>query len=285
MIRLGEYNKLTVVRKSDLGYMLTDGKDEILMHFKQTTRELNDNEEVSVFVYADKEKRLTGSMIEPYVTINTAGFVKVVNVIPGVGVFVDINTPKDILISKDYLPFKEEGWPQLDDLLFIRLKSKQDIVVGKPLNRFEIKELKSEARYADYEVVSGYVCRIAEKGIGIITNDKVYVFVPYTQLRGSYRMGQTVDVTITKSIDGECYGTLNAHKEELMDTDKETILEYLNKHHGIMKLTAKSSAEDIAKLFNMSRKAFKRALGNLYKERLVEFDEEKTYLVSFKKSV
>lgn len=285
MIRLGEYNKLTVVRKSDLGYMLTDGKDEILMHFKQSTKELNENEEVSVFVYADKEKRLTGSMIEPYVTINTAGFVKVVNVIPGVGVFVDINTPKDVLISKDYLPFKEEAWPQVDDYLFIRLKAKQDIVVGKPLNRFEIKELKSEARYADYEIVAGYVCRIAEKGIGIITNEKVYVFVPYNQLRGNYRMGQQVNVTITKSIDGECYGTLNAHKEELIDTDKETILQYLNKHHGIMKLTAKSSSEDIAKLFNMSRKAFKRALGNLYKERIVEFDDEKTYLVSFKKSI
>lgn len=278
MIQLGEYNTLRVVRKSDLGYMLSDGKNEILMHFKQASEELKDNEEVSVFVYSDKEKRLTASMLKPYATISMPGLVEVVDVLAGVGVFVNINAPKDILISKDYLPFKEEQWPVVSDLLFIRLKTKGDILTAKPLNRFEIKELKSEVQYADYEHVDGYVCRIAEKGIGIITIHNVYVFVPNHQYRGNIRLGQMVNVCITKSIDGECYGTLNAHKEELMDTDKDLILNYLKEHNGIMKLTAKSSAEEIDKVFSMSRKAFKRAYGNLYKERIIDFDEEKTYL-------
>ncbi len=279
MIKIGEFNKLTVVRKSDLGYMLTDGEDEILMHFKQSLRELKDGEEVDVFVYSDKAKRPTGTMVEPTATIAKAGYGKVVLVVSGVGVFVNINTPKDVLISKDYLPYDETLWPMVDDKVLVRLKIKKDILVAKPLNRFEIIEEKSNVRYAELEKVDGIVCHIALKGIGIVTKDLCYVFVPNNQLRGKYRMGENVNVTITKALENDFYGTLNAVKEELVDTDINTILEYLDTHHGIMKLTAKSSAEDIAKVFNMSRKAFKRAYGSLYKDRVIDFDEEKTFKV------
>ena len=63
-----------------------------------------------------------------------------------------------------------------------------------------------------------------------------------------------------------------------MDIDRETILKYLDEHNGILRLTAKSSSEEIARIFpNMSRKAFKRAYGGIYKDRLIEFDEEKTW--------
>lgn len=283
MINLGKYNKLKVVRKSDLGYMLSDGTSDILMHFRQASGELEIGKEVTVFVYADKEKRPCATMETVHASIVEPGFVKVIEVLPKIGVFVDNNTTKDILISKDYLPYSEENWPQIDDTLFIRLKEKKDILIGKPLNRFDIIELHSEFNYADYQSVLGYVCRVNEKGIGIVTVDKVYVFVPMSQMRGIYRMGQEVNVTITKVVNGECYGTLNAHKEVLIDTDRELILKYLENHHGVMKLTAKSSSEEIEKTLKMSRKAFKRALGSLYKERLVEIDEEKTYLAAWKK--
>ena len=132
--------------------------------------------------------------------------------------------------------------------------------------------------YAEKEQVTAYVLRIADKGLGLITKDLVYVFVPISQFRGKYRLGQEVKVTITKMLDREAYGSLNEHKEVLMDTDKETLLKYLESHNGVMPLTAKSSSDAVEKLFQMSRKAFKRAYGSLYKEHLIDFDEEKTYL-------
>lgn len=279
MIKLGEYNHLKVLRTSDLGYMLTDGKAEILMHFKQATEELEIGKEVKVFIYADKEKRLTATMAEPFATLEQAGFVEVVEVLKGIGVFANINTPKDILISKDYLPFDEEQWPSVGDKMFVRLKLKGDILVGKPLNRFEIKELKAGKQYADYEYTEGYVCRIAEKGAGVITKDKMYTFIPQHQYRGKLHIGQCVNVCITKTLDGECYGTLNAHKEELIDVDMEMILKYLKEHNGKMNLTAKSSASEIEQVFHISRKAFKRAYGGLYKEHCIDFDENHTFLV------
>ena len=283
MINLGKYNKLKVVRKSDLGYMLSDGTSDILMHFRQATAELEIGKEVTVFVYADKEKRPCATMETVCASIVDPGFVKVVEVLPKIGVFIDNKTTKDVLVSKDYLPYNEANWPQVDDTLFIRLKEKKDILVGKPLNRFDIIELHSEFNYADYQSVLGYVCRVNEKGLGIVTVDKVYVFIPLSQFRGEYRMGQEVNVTITKVVNGECYGTLNAHKEVLIDTDQELILIYLESHHGIMKLSAKSSSEEIESTLKMSRKAFKRALGSLYKERIVDTDDEKTVLTKWNK--
>ena len=278
MIELGHKNRLTVLRKSDLGYMLSDGTDEVLLHFKQSTRELNIGEVVDVFCYSDKEKRKTATMIEPKVTLEDANFAEVVDILKGIGVFVNVGTPKDVLVSKDYLPYDEEQWPKAGDYLCIRLKKKNDSLVGKPFTRFEIKELyPKDIKYALYEHVNGYVARINEKGVGIVTLHKIYVFVPLNQLRGILRLGMRVEVTITKELDSEYYGTLNAHKEELIDTDRDEILKYLNEHHGLMKLTAKSSSEDIAKIFpNMSRKAFKRAYGGLYKDHLIEFDDSKT---------
>ena len=279
MIEIGKVNNLKVIRKSDLGYMLSCGDEEVLMHYKQASKELNINEDVLVYIYTDKENRKTATMQQAVLEMGKHNFAKVVQVIPGVGVFVSNNTPKDLFVSKDYLPFDFDLWPVVDDVIFVELKLKKNALVAKPVNRFDVIALNSNARYAELEKKDAYVLRISEKGIGLITNDLVYVFVPKHQLRKKYRLGEMVNVTITKMVDKEAYGTLNEHKEILMDTDKEIILEYLNKHHGVMRLTAKSSAEEVEKVFGISRKAFKRAYGALYKEELINFDDEKTYLL------
>ncbi len=270
---------MIVVRKSDLGYMLSDGNEEVLLHFSQSEKEHNINDKVNVFIYADKKERPTATEIKPTATINDAGFARVCDVIPNVGVFVNINTPKDVLVSKDNLPYDQELWPQVDDLLFIRLKIKKETLIGKPLNRFDIISLHKAVNYEEQEHVDAHVCKITESGISLITNDMMYVFVPETQLRGKYRLGQEVNVVITKALEEEYYGTLNQHKELLMDTDKEIILEYMRNHNNSMKLTAKSSSEEVFKVLKMSRKAFKRAYGGLYKEQIIDFDDYKTFIV------
>ncbi len=278
MINIGKMNQLKVIRKSDLGYMLSDGVEEVLLHYKEAQRELEINQIVDVYIYTDKANRKTATQSEANLTMDQPAFVKVVNRIDGVGVFVDNHTPKDLLISKDNLPYNKEQWPIVDDLVFCQLKLKKNALIAKPVNRYDVLELEQSIAYADDEVVEAYVLRIAEKGMGLITKDYVYVFVPNAQFRGTYRLGEKVNVTITKMLIKEAYGSLNEHKEVLMDEDKTTILEYLKSHQGVLPLTAKSSSEDVEKIFQMSRKAFKRAYGALYKEHLIDFDEQNTYL-------
>lgn len=279
MINLAEFCNLTVLRKTDLGYMLTDGKEEVLLHFKQSLKEHEISENVRVFIYSDKSFRKTATEIEPLIGLDKPGFVKVVDKISGVGVFVNINTPKDVLISKDYLPYNEAFWPIKDDTILAHLKVRKDSINAKPLSRFDIIGMHNDVMYAEKEKVNGYVCKIADGGIGIVTKDYMYVFVPQTQLRGNYRLGEEVIVTITKILDEEYYGMLNEQKENMIDSDKELILAYLNKHNGRMKITAKTEASIVERELKISRKAFKRAYGGLYKDRVIDFDENETFLV------
>ncbi|MBR6072008.1 MAG: hypothetical protein IKP77_04155 [Acholeplasmatales bacterium] len=279
MINLAEFIDLNVIRKSDLGYMLTDGKEEVLLHFKQSLSEHEVGDKVKVFIYNDKSFRKTATEIEPTITLTKPDFVKVVGVAKGAGVFVNINTPKDVLISKDFLPYNEDFWPQIDDVLLAHLKIRKDAITAKPLSRFDIIGMHKDVIYAEGEKVKGYVCRLLEKGIGIVTADYMYVYVPETQLRGNYRLGEEVLVTITKVLDEEYYGMLNGQKEEMIDPDKELILNYIKKHNGRIKLTAKTDSNIIERELKISRKAFKRAYGGLYKDRIIDFDEEGTFLV------
>ncbi len=279
MINLGEFVELSVIRKSDLGYMLTDGKEEVLLHFKQSLSEHEISDKVRVFIYSDKQSRKTATEIEPFIGIEKPDFVKVVGSRAGTGVFVNINTPKDVLISKDYLPYNEAFWPVEGDTILAHLKVRKDNICAKPLSRFDIIGMHKDVRYGEGEHVDGYICKIADGGVGIVTVDYMYVFVPQTQLRGNYRLGEACNVTITKLLDEEYYGMLNSQKEDMIDGDKEIILAYINKHNGRIKLTAKTEASIIERELKMSRKAFKRAYGGLYKDRVIDFDDDGTFLV------
>lgn len=280
MINLGGYYELTVIRLSDLGYMLKDNDSEVLLHFNQSLSEHKINDKVKVFIYADKAKRLTATEYSPFIDLEKEGFVDVVDVLENTGVLVNINTPKDVLLTKDYLPYDNNLWPKKDDKILAKLKIKSNSFLAKPLSRYDIRELNKNVNYAENEKIKAYVIRIGESGLSLVSSDLMYIFVPHHQYRGVVRMGEEVLVTITKKTkDNEYYGKLNANKEDLIDNDKELILNYIKDHHGKMKITEKSDPKIIDREFGLSKKAFKRAYGGLYKDRLIDFNDEETYLV------
>ena len=278
-MQAGRIQTLKVTRKTDLGYMLTDGKDEVLLHFKEASQNLEVNQEVVAFLYFDKKGRLTATTNEVSVTLDTPGFAEVVEIISNLGVFVSINTPKDVLISKDYLPYKHEAWPNVGDKILICLKQKRDSLVAKPLNKYEIDELDSETKYEIGQTVSAIAYRFGEEGINLVTLDKVNVFVHKSMIRDKYHLGQLVDVKIVHKGKQGYNGSLTGNKENMIDPDKELIIRYLKANGGKLRLDAKSSSEEIEGLLHISRKAFKRALGGLYKDRLVEFENGFTILL------
>lgn len=279
MIKAGEMNELSILRKSDLGYMLTDGKEEILLHFKESDKELNIGDKVEVFIYFDSKNRMTATTHSPYATVLNPGFAKVVEVVSNLGVFVNINTPKDVLIPLDYLPYDKQMWPDIDDMILINLKIKKDSFIAKPLNRYDILDLPKTKSYEKDDVVDGYVIRPGVEGVGIVTKDMQYIFVHKTHLRRVYRLGEFVSPKIIMVKKNEYNGSLTQNKELMIGTDEEIILNYLRAHDGVMSLTAKSSSEEVEQALKLSRKAFKRALGSLYKEHKVDCLLDKTILL------
>ncbi len=281
MIQAGNNYKLKVVRKSDLGYMLTDLEgSEVLLHFREAGKEFKDGDEVNVFIYYDKQHRLCATTNKPFVTLKKPGFVNVEEIISGTGVFVSNNTTKDLLVSLDYLPYDFKLWPEVDEKLLVSLKEKKNTLFAKPLNRYEILELANDdVKYSLNEVVNAYVYRILKDGISLVTDDFKDIYVHKTQYRGVYHMGQSVHVKIihVKS-NNEYNGSLIEQKENQIDPDKELLLNYLKGHNGVFKLDAKSSSEEVEAILPLSRKAFKRALGGLYKDGLIYFEDGKTIL-------
>lgn len=277
MIEAGKFYKFKVTRKTDLGFMLNDGEIEVLMHYRQSSREYEIGEMLSAFIYYDKKGRLCATDKNILLTTTRPGMASVCEV-HDEGIFLDINTSKDVFLSKDYLPYKRELWPQVGDHVYAILKLKKDSLVAKPINKELCLKFK-EGTVIEGESLDGVVSVINNGGYGIVTANLNYVFVPTIMTRKSYHLGEKVFVKITKVTVNDIYGSLIQQKEKQMTSDKDLILAYLKTHNNYMPFTAKSSSEVIEMEFKMSRKAFKRAYGELYKERVIDFDEKGTKLL------
>lgn len=299
---LGDINDFVVARKTDIGYILIEPKDydknknyddlyfgkdninhikEYFLHNNETNhKELNIGDKVKAFLYLDKQKRLAATLSTPLITINKGGLCEVVG-INEAGCYVNIGISKDILYSSDEynidtMPLLKEGFKTKlpcklrvrGNNLFIKVLSKNDMIKyndGTTLNKGE-------------EVIS-YVYRITGEGINCVDEHFNVIFIHKSNIRKSYHLGEEVKCLIIGVTNEDYYGSTILSKESFNQDDATVILNYLKDHHGVMNYSSKTDPDIILRVFNMSKSSFKKALGNLYKERLVILEEERTILV------
>lgn len=274
---IGGTNTLTVNRKTDIGYMLDSSIGEIFLHFNESNHEnLKPGSKVEAFLYFDQKGRLAATLKKPYITILSPGFLKVVSVIDELGVFLDLGISKDILLSADDLPRSFDLWPEIGDMLYVTIKVKGKLV-AKIASKEEIK-LKPTTSLSLKDEIEAYILKIGKEGINLLSQEGHQIFVHRSMYKEQVRVGQKVNVKITYISDKGYTGSLIAQKEEAIYDDANKILSHLIRY-GDLNLDANSSPEEIKEIFNMSKKAFKRAIGNLYKERKVLFKDGKTLLV------
>jgi uncharacterized protein len=276
-LNIGEVNVLTVNRKTDIGYMLDSTDGEVFLHFNESDfRELAPGDKVDAFLYFDQKGRLAATLKMPLITAKRPGFLKVTDVLPNLGVFLDMGISKELLLSKDDLPTDIELWPTTGDMIYSSLKVKGKLV-SKIAPKNEIL-LVPENDLKLKETVEAYVYKMGREGLNLLTLEGHQIFVHHTQFKGDYRLGQLVKVKINYISDKGYSGSLAAQKEKAMHEDAQVILTYLARK-DVLPLTAQSSAEEILTYFKMSRKAFKRALGTLYKDKKITFINDETHLV------
>lgn len=278
MIKIGEVNTLKVKRKTDIGYMLTDGTEDVFLHFNESNHEnLVDNQSVKAFLYYDAKARLAATLSTPIITVSHADFVNVKEVNHELGVFVSNNISKDMLVSKDYLPYDFNLWPEKGDTLYCILKLKNRLV-AKPLNKVEIT-LKPETKLELHQHIDAYVIHAGKEGLNMMSKEGHLIFVHHTQMRKTYRMGEMANVRIARIHEDGYSGSLIEVKEKMMDQDAQMLYEYLIANGGKMPFTSDSDKDAIYETFKLSKKAFKRALGRLYSERKVIFEDDQTIIV------
>ena len=278
---IGQTVTLTVARKAEFGYFLTDGNEDVLLHINEADREYELDDTVEVFLYVDSEGRTSASTTIPEIAIGKYAWLKVVDSNPKVGVFLDIGLKKDLLLGIDDLPVHKSVWPKEGDLVYVTLRVNNNYLLYARLASDPIIEsISVKATRADFNKnIQGHIYRTAKVGSWIYTIEGFKGFIHESQRQKEPRLGQKVEGRI---IDVKEDGTVNvsllARKQESQDLDSERILEYLNSRNGAMPFNDKSMPEEIQERFQLSKGAFKRALGKLMKEGTVYQEGSWTYL-------
>lgn len=279
-MNLGKLSKYTVVRETKLGYtLLQDNVEYFLHHNEANGRQLQNGQEVYAFLYMDKKNRPALTLHKPLMEIGEIKFLKVVGVKNDLGVFANIGISKDILLSKDDLPENFHLWPKIDDEILCTLKNKNSKLILKPVTKNDIiKYKKKESILEVGNIVTGICYRISPEGINFVTPDLDIIFVFKNNYRKEYHLGEVEEIKIIDKHEFDYSGTIIKTKEFQIQDDREIIIDYLNKNYGVMLITDKSSPELINYHFHMSKSAFKKVIGNLYKDGLIDILDDKIVL-------
>lgn len=281
MNEIGTIQAMTVDRKIDTGYVVKKNTTEALLHHNETTGEIDVDQTIDVFLYQDKKGNVTATMILPTVVMDRYDFAKVVNVIPDLGVFVDIGTTKEFLVSKDDLPLFENVWPKEGDLLFVTLgKDRKGRLLAIPATEGIIwREIERAPESLLNKTISGRVYHTSREGSAIITDEFFRGFIHHSERKTEPRLGELVQGRVIEvKYDGTLNVSLRPLKQYGMVDDANMILEHLEAHGGVIPFDDKSDPDDIRGTFKISKAAFKRALGRLMKEGKIEQRDGNTYL-------
>lgn len=280
--RQGDVVTLKVVRANENGVFLDAGtgntSDDILLHKQQQTAEVVVGQEVKVYLYLDPSKRLTASMRLPKMKEGQLARVKVISVTRDGG-FVDIGAERGV-----FLPYSQmRGHVVPDQLVWVKLyrdKSDRQAVTM----RVEEDMQKAAKPATDIKVgdkVKGTIYNILPEGFFLITEQRFIAFlhrseVPY----GRLDFGQEVEGRVTfLREDGKINISLRAQKEEALVTDAEVIYDFLVSRKGRMPYCDETPTDIIKQKFQISKAAFKRALGHLMKEGKIRQENGWTILI------
>ncbi len=274
-MNIGHYNTLTIARETKVGLFLTDGKDDVLLPLKYVPQAYSIGQELIVFVYLDHEERPVATTLEPYILMDEFGLLRV-NYTNQFGAFLDWGLEKDL-----FVPFKEQARPMEKGkryLVFAYLDEKTNrLMASSKTNQFlNNDDLTVEVG----DEVDLIISHITEVGINVIINDihkgLLYKDQVYQDIRTGDRMtGFIKAIRPDKKIDV----TLQKQGYENIEPNAEKILDELKASRGFLRLNDNSHPEDIKTVLQMSKKTFKKAIGALYKDKLIEIKEDGIYLI------
>ncbi len=272
MIALGKIQKLTVVKKVDFGVYLAPnrkgGEDRVLLPKKQVPEGTKLGDEIEVFVYKDSEDRLISTTTMPPLTVGEYACLTV-REITKIGAFLDWGLEKDL-----FLPYKEMlGRVEENDEILIRLYiDKSNRLAGSMKGIYHL--LSTDCAYRPGDEVEGRVYEFGhEFGTYVAVDDKYSAMIPRHEDTSSLRIGDVITARVTGvKTDGKLDISIRDKSYIQMDEDAEMLLELIDSYAGVLPFTEKASPDVIKRETGLSKNAFKRAVGRLYKERRISLD-------------
>lgn len=271
---------LTVVRESEMGAFLDaeTGRtnDDILLHKTQQTEPVHIGDQVKVFLYLDPKHRLTASMRVPRLKEGQIARMRVINVTKD-GAFLDVGAERGI-----FMPYAGmRGKLQIGEVVWAKLytdKSGRLAVTMKVEDEMRRASVKAVDVHKG-QMVKGSVYNITDSGAFMLTTERYIAFIANKEMQEHPRVGQELEARVTYvRPDGRINASLREVKEKALVSDADKILMFLQSNNGRMPYCDTSSPELIKGKFKISKAAFKRALGHLYKDGLIEMKDGWTYL-------
>ncbi len=271
MVKIGEYNSLRVKKEVPFGVYLDGGdQGEILMPTRYVPAGCKVDDTVEVFVYLDSEDRIIATTEKPYAIVGEFAYLKVVSV-ARMGAFLDWGLPKDL-----FVPFREQKQEMEVDksyLVFIYFDfDSKRLAASAKIEKFLDNTIPD---YTIGQEVDLIIINESDLGFNAIINGnhtgviyKNEVFQPLA--KGDRLKGYIKKVREDEKIDL----ILQKPGYEKVDAISQSILDVLKKNNGYLAVTDKSDPDEIYGLFQISKKTFKKAIGSLYRDRLISIEEE-----------
>lgn len=274
MADFGKINILKVNRFATPGAYLQYNEEEVLMPNKYMTEGLAIDDEVEVFVYKDSEDRLVATTLKPFAQVGEFAALEVVDTAP-FGAFLEWGLEKHLLVPKREM--QDEMRVGMKYVVKVVLDHLTERIVGvAKLNAFIFDN-------ADYErgaEVQGLVVSKTDLGYKVLVDSKYWGLLYSNEVFNSIEQGDSITCFVRKvREDGKLDLSVRNPGEETQQTDANQILELLKMNGGIMKVSDKSDPEIIKETFGLSKKSFKKALGTLYKQKIIKIEPESIAII------
>ena len=268
MIPIGQHQDLTILRHTTVGLFLGDeeGDEDVLLPNKYCPQNFEIGEKINVFVYRDHEERIIATNLQPKILLHQFALLRVTSV-SNIGAFLDWGLEKELLV-----PFREQRQKMEEGrwyIVYLDLDKKTDRLYAT--NKIE-KRLKNEPlTVKEGETVDLIVMKKTDLGFSVIVNQQheglIFDSDIFTKLNiGDKIKGYVKQIRDDNKID---ISLQPIGFENFNDPNCELILNKLKAQKGFLPITDKSTPEEIYSKFGVSKKAYKKAIGTLYKQRKI----------------
>lgn len=276
-MQIGKTNILKAHRTTENGcYLIDENGEEVLLPNAYVPQDLKLGEFLSVFVYLDNLQRITATTLKPKIEVESFAFLEVMDV-NNMGAFLDIGLAKQLLV-----PYAEQA-TRLNkgdkQVFYMHLDEKTNRLIGSTkLNDFLFDE---DVNLKPGEKVNLLCYKQTNLGMNAIVNQLFKGLVFHSDIHQKLNIGDALTGYVKQvRKDGKVDVVLEpVGYKNTIDKNSQLILDALKANKGVLNLTDKSSPEAINKVLGMSKKNFKKGLGNLYKQKLVKLDKDATRLL------
>jgi hypothetical protein len=269
---LGTTAKLYMLKKSKFGVYLGSGEYrdlEVLLPNNQVPAGMEKGDTIEVFLYKDSEDRLIATTMVPRLCLHEVAALQVTDVTK-IGAFLDWGLAKDL-----FLPFKEQtAKVRVGDTVLAALYVDKSDRLCATMRVYDY--LSCDSGYQKGDHVHGRVYEITDSfGVFVAVDDRYSALIPHNEIAREFHVGEEIDGRV-KAVTEEGKLTLSLQEKVKvqMGVDAERILERLEKAGGFLPFHDKTSPEIIKREFQISKAAFKRALGRLLKKKKIEITEQ-----------